>query len=127
MTRTAALGWLVAAWAVALVLVAIEAAGLGLLSPLRAVAGAFLALVAPGAALLAAVRPPFLAGSARAVLAVPVSLGMLAVLGVVLDRTPAGVTPGSMAVASWIVTGVLLAVAAARAVRARTPAAGVAP
>ncbi len=113
MTHRSALAWLVAASAIATAVVALDAAGVPL-GPLRILAGAFLTFVAPGAALLAAVRAPFLAGIARAVLAVPVSLGILAVLGVVLDRTPAGVTPASMAIGAAVVTAILLAISEVR-------------
>jgi uncharacterized membrane protein len=124
MTHRSALRWLVALAVVAIAIVALDVAGLPL-GPLRVVAGSFLALVAPGAALLAAVGAPFLAGVARVVLAVPVSLGILALIGVVLDRTSAGVTPASTAVACGVVTGLLLAIAAVRELRrARREGAG---
>jgi O-antigen/teichoic acid export membrane protein len=113
MTHRQALAWLVVASAAAAAIGALDAVGAPL-GPLRIVSGAFLAFVAPGAALLAALRAPFLAGIARAVLAVPVSLGILALLGVVLDRTPAGVTPSSMAIVAGAVTAVLLLLAVVR-------------
>jgi len=118
MTHDRFLGCLVVATAVSVLVVLVDAAGVSV-APLRIVCGLFLACFAPGAALLAAVAPPFLAGVARAVLAIPVSFGILAVAGVVVDRTPAGVTPASMVAFTAVVTALLLAVAAARSLRRR--------
>jgi O-antigen/teichoic acid export membrane protein len=96
----------------ALAATVVVAGAIGLpLGPLQALAGLFLGLLAPGLALLAAVRPTFLATTARVVLAVPLSLAAGALIGVVLDRTPVGVTPAAAAVASLAVTIGLLLVA----------------
>src|SRR3954451_7359451 len=116
MTHDRFLGCHVVATAVSVLVVLGDAAGASV-DPLRIVCGLFLACFAPGAALLAAVAPPFLAGIARAVLAVPVSFGILALAGVVVDRTAAGVSPASMAVLTAALTAVLLLIAAARTFR----------
>lgn len=100
--------WLALASGAGLGVVLLDAAGVPL-GPLRLVAGLFLGAFAPGAALLALLRPAFLALVARAVLSIPISLAMLALAGVVLDRTPVGISPASMAAASGLLTAVLLA------------------
>jgi len=97
----------------ALLVVALDAAGIPV-GPLRAIAGLFLAALAPGLALILAVRPRFLAVQARIVLAVPVSLAMLATLGAVLDHTPVGIEPTAMLVASGVLTALLCLVGVAR-------------
>lgn len=96
--------------AVAALLVLLDVIGLRI-PPVRVAAGLFLVAWAPGAALLELARPRFLAPSARAVIAVPISLSLAAVIGVVLDRTPIGIQPAPMAIAALCLTAAMLAVA----------------
>lgn len=92
-------------------IVALDAAGLPM-APARAVAGFVLAAFVPGAALLAAARPRFLAPSAAFVLAFPISLSILALTGIVLDRTSLGIRPAPLVVGSALVSIILLLVGA---------------
>lgn len=103
-------GGLPIAVAVAALIVLLDVVGLPI-RPVRVAAGLFLIAWAPGAAMLQLARPRFLAPSPRAVLAIPVSLSLAAVIGVVLDRTPVGIQPASMAVVDLVLTAVILAAA----------------
>ena len=84
------------------------------LAPLRAVAGLVLALFVPGAAVILATRPSFVAPTAGLVLTFPLSLAVLALTGVVLDRTPWGLRPLPLMTGSLLVSVVLLAVSGYR-------------
>lgn len=95
---------------VALAIVGLDTAGLPL-APFRVAAGLILALFVPGAAVMLVVRPPFLAPSARFVLSFPISVAILALVGVVLDWTPPGLRPLPFVLGSLLVTTALLAVA----------------
>jgi O-antigen/teichoic acid export membrane protein len=105
---------LLAAIAAASSVVAVDAAGVPI-APLRILAGAFLAVWAPGAALLLAVRARFLGRAAAAALAVPLSIAILAVVGVVMDHTSLGLRPGPLALGTVIPSALLALVGDLRA------------
>jgi len=102
-------------------IVALDGSGLAL-GPARAVAGFVLEAFVPGAALLAAARPRFLAPSAAFVLAFPISLAILALTGIVLDRTALGIRPGPLVIGSALVSTILLLVGARREQESRVAA-----
>jgi hypothetical protein len=93
--------------AVAIVLGSI--AGLPL-TPLRLPAGLLVGLFAPGYLLLRATVGGRVHGAKRFVLAVPLTLGLAAISGVVLDATPLGVRGEAIGVALCGATLVLVAV-----------------
>jgi uncharacterized membrane protein len=99
-----------------LAVIAADVAGASL-APVRALAGLVLALFVPGAAVILAIRPPFVAPTAALVLAFPLSLAVLALTGVVLDRSPWGLRPLPLMIGSLFVSALLLAVSAYRDVR----------
>ncbi len=96
---------------ICLAIVGLDAAGLPI-APFRVAAGVVVAMFMPGAAVMLLVRPRFLADSARLVLSVPISIAILALVGVVLDWTPWGLRPLPLVLASAVVTLALLAIAA---------------
>lgn len=90
----------------------------GALGLVRVAAGAALALWIPGLALLLAVRPEWTHEPARHVLAVPLSLGIVALGGVAIDQTPLLLTPLTMILVAVVPAILFLAVAALRRIYA---------
>jgi uncharacterized membrane protein len=81
------------------------------LAPLRLPAGLVVGLFAPGYLLLRATVGGRLHGTLRFVLAVPLTLGLAAITGVVLDATPVGVRGEAIGVALCVFSLVLVALA----------------
>jgi hypothetical protein len=109
--RVDGLVFLLSLVAVAIVLGSI--AGLPL-APLRLPAGLLVGLFVPGYLLLRATVGGRLHGTMRFVLAVPLTLGLAAITGVVLDATPLGVRGDAIGVALCVATLVLVVVAFSR-------------
>ena len=109
--RVDGLVFLLSLVAVAIVLGSI--AGLPL-TPLRLPAGLLVGLFVPGYLLLRATVGGRLHGTMRVVLAVPLTLGLAAITGVVLDATPLGVRRDAIGVALCSATLVLVVVAIVR-------------
>ena len=84
------------------------------LAPLRLPAGLLVGLFVPGYVLLRATVGGRLHGTMRFVLAVPLTLGLAAITGVVLDATPLGVRGDAIGVALCVATLVLVVVAFSR-------------
>jgi hypothetical protein len=97
--------------AVAIVLGSIAGLPLG---PSRLPAGLLVGLFAPGYLLLRATVGDRLRGTMRFVLAVPLTLGLAAITGVMLDATPHGVRGDAIGVALCVASLVLVAVAFSR-------------
>ena len=104
--RVDGLVFLLSLVAVAIVLGSIAGLPLG---PLRLPAGLLVGLFAPGYLLLRATVGGRLHGTLRFVLAVPLTLGLAAITGVVLDATPIGVRGEAIGVALCGVSLVLVA------------------
>jgi O-antigen/teichoic acid export membrane protein len=102
--------WLAAGTAIASLVAALDMFGLPL-GPVRAASGTAFALIVPGSAVLLAVRPAVLPPLGRTVLTIPLSLAVLALVGVTVDHTPLGIGAGSLIAGSAITVTALLAIA----------------
>lgn len=110
-------------WVTALVIAAILAL-LGILGvplgPVRIAAGILTILFAPGYALIMIIQPRQIATLARAIFSIPLSLALAIAWGIILNRSPFGVYPVSLA-AGLAILALALFIAAAILGRSGVP------